>query len=377
MSSAAASNISHRGSILIIDDDRIMPEIIRNIARDSAYEVVGVSDASRLNAADLMSADLVMLDLMMPNIDGVDVVANLAKFKYRGGLILMSGLSEECLESVSTMARSFKLNLIGALHKPINRNILKSMFEKYAYRQFRENWESQNISYVDFQELIQALTNKHVKTKVRMTVSSKDTLAIGKEIVSFWERDGQQLDHTKILETAARDSKASKHFTLFMLRQAYAACLENTVSGREVSIRLSANGLVNAMEDAIALEVLRASSQKPGQLVISLDYRDVRKYENSLKAHYVKLENMGIRIAMDFVSLMQAQNIKFIAKPFARCVLYGANVLHQEYSKNLKLFFEHTNSLGVETVLGDVSNIEDLEKARKAGFALLRSAPLQ
>jgi len=69
----------HRPSILVVDDDEAIRQVVSEVLRDEGYEVVcaenGVEALRHLYKAD--RPDLVLLDLMMPVMSGWEVLEQL------------------------------------------------------------------------------------------------------------------------------------------------------------------------------------------------------------------------------------------------------------------------------------------------------------
>lgn len=109
MTIAAEGSHSSRRNLLLVDDDFLMPALLSKATNDSGYSMESTTNPSKLSTMDLEKFDVVILDLMMPKIDGIDVIAQLAASNYQGGLILISGLGDECLQSAAKMANTFRL----------------------------------------------------------------------------------------------------------------------------------------------------------------------------------------------------------------------------------------------------------------------------
>lgn len=119
--------------ILLIDDE---PFVLRLLARqlgnlgftdlilcESPYEAV---DAFREHGG---SIELVFCDLQMPEMDGVELIRHMVSVGYRGGLVLVSGEEERILHTAEKLAQAHRLDVLGALHKPVKSGQLKQIME--------------------------------------------------------------------------------------------------------------------------------------------------------------------------------------------------------------------------------------------------------
>ncbi len=104
--------------LIVIDDDAGIRELVADVAGESGYRVVSISDPRALDRASVQEAHVVVLDLMMPAMDGVEVVRSLAAQHARADLVIMSGLDDRILAGASATAEDLGLRIRGVLHKP-------------------------------------------------------------------------------------------------------------------------------------------------------------------------------------------------------------------------------------------------------------------
>src|SRR3954466_10296735 len=70
--------MSNKGTILIIDDEKDLIEMVRYNLDKDGYDVISATDGqSGLGIAQAHKLDLIILDLMMPGIDGLEVCRRL------------------------------------------------------------------------------------------------------------------------------------------------------------------------------------------------------------------------------------------------------------------------------------------------------------
>jgi two-component system, OmpR family, response regulator len=102
-------------TIMVVEDDDGLREVVVDYLREYDYMVVGAADAREMD--DILShtsVDLVVLDIMLPGEDGHSVCRRLAK-NGRRGIIMVSALGSEAdrIVALETGADDF-------LHKPFN-----------------------------------------------------------------------------------------------------------------------------------------------------------------------------------------------------------------------------------------------------------------
>ena len=71
---------SRHGTILVVDDEEIMREILETLLTREGYEVEGVGDGDQVMARfSQLKPDLVILDIMLPGIDGLTLCKEIRK----------------------------------------------------------------------------------------------------------------------------------------------------------------------------------------------------------------------------------------------------------------------------------------------------------
>jgi signal transduction histidine kinase/serine phosphatase RsbU (regulator of sigma subunit) len=129
--SGKPSGINH--TVLIVDDDQINLEVLRNILSHNMFLVTAYSDSVQaLNA--IMEGkeiyDFAILDLMMPTVSGFDLLNTLRnKFSYIDMPILMLTAKK----SPEDIARSLMLGANDYIPKPFNKSDLINRIKKLLY----------------------------------------------------------------------------------------------------------------------------------------------------------------------------------------------------------------------------------------------------
>ena len=81
--------------ILVIDDDRDVREILKEMLRIKGYSVVATSDGEdALKLIESERFDLVLTDLVMPKVSGWDIIRRVKRISRSIPVILISGWSD-------------------------------------------------------------------------------------------------------------------------------------------------------------------------------------------------------------------------------------------------------------------------------------------
>src|SRR5690606_13730547 len=117
--------------LLILDDDPLTGQTIRNIAALAGFDVE-LTDSHRefFSALENVRPDAIALDLVMPEMDGVEVIAELARRRCTCKIIITSGVGGRILDAASRSAAERGLDIIGVLPKPFTPAALRELLVK-------------------------------------------------------------------------------------------------------------------------------------------------------------------------------------------------------------------------------------------------------
>jgi len=120
-SGGGISRTSHGESILVVDDERPICELLKKYLTNQGFRVHTAQDGlSALALADLEQPQLIVLDIYMPGMTGVEVLRKLRAKKFPGGVMMLTGcedhaLLKEALDlgSLDIIGKPFDLERVG------------------------------------------------------------------------------------------------------------------------------------------------------------------------------------------------------------------------------------------------------------------------
>ncbi|MFQ4137953.1 EAL domain-containing protein [Nodosilinea sp. PGN35] len=114
--------------LLILDDDPMTGETIQRIAEFAGLEVRFTPDPGDFfTLLHDWRPTHIALDLVMPTMDGVQVMARLAKLSCRAKIIITSGVGSRVLDAAGRSAVEHGLDIAGVLAKPFSPIQLREM----------------------------------------------------------------------------------------------------------------------------------------------------------------------------------------------------------------------------------------------------------
>lgn len=118
-------------SVMVVDDDEFSQEILTAMLGQLGVSDVRVAGGGREGLQILSQLpqppDYLICDVYMPDMDGIEFLEQLAKKRYAGVVILVSGAHAEMLDIVQDVARADGIKVLGALTKPLRLQALSQM----------------------------------------------------------------------------------------------------------------------------------------------------------------------------------------------------------------------------------------------------------
>lgn len=117
-----------RPLLLSIDDEAEMREIIIALAEDCGFRGDGADSPPSIRAALDLNPAAVVLDMIMPDMDGIEVIWEMARRKSQAGLIILTGFDPRVVAAAERLAQQSGLNLHATLSKPADMDELRRLF---------------------------------------------------------------------------------------------------------------------------------------------------------------------------------------------------------------------------------------------------------
>jgi two-component system chemotaxis response regulator CheY len=115
--------------VLVVDDAMIMRMRIKEIARDSGWEIAGEAANGEEGLAQYrdLRPDLMTLDIVMPKMDGVAVLRQIRQEDPQAKIVMVSAVDQK-----GKLTECIRLGAVDFIVKPFDKARLKSFFAKYG-----------------------------------------------------------------------------------------------------------------------------------------------------------------------------------------------------------------------------------------------------
>ena len=117
---------SEQKTVLVVDDEDVIRETVREILADEGYRVVAAPDATAvLDLATREAPDVVLLDVWMPEMDGITLLRSIRQECPDARVIMISGHG-----SIHTAVAATRLGAFDFIEKPLSLDGLLAAVER-------------------------------------------------------------------------------------------------------------------------------------------------------------------------------------------------------------------------------------------------------
>jgi CheY-like chemotaxis protein len=132
MSTESSPLLAASKCVLIVDDDAFSQELLSGSLMELGFENIFSADNGRTALRTLSTMarapDYLVCDIYMPDMDGLEFLAELAKLHFQGGVLLVSGEDISMMAIAQQVAIEDGLKLLGAFVKPVPFAVLAQAF---------------------------------------------------------------------------------------------------------------------------------------------------------------------------------------------------------------------------------------------------------
>jgi CheY-like chemotaxis protein len=124
---------THGLQVAVVDDDALTREVICGMLQGMGYRAVAFESAAALTMARRAQIfHALVLDLSMPDVDGFELIEQLADQQPVEPVIISSSMSNAFKEMADMVFQSKGIRVLGILSKPYSRDELGFVLEPYT-----------------------------------------------------------------------------------------------------------------------------------------------------------------------------------------------------------------------------------------------------
>lgn len=160
----ASSKSELSGKILIVDDEKVIRDILIDFLGAEGYDIASAGDGEEaLDILERRSFDVVLTDLKMPGMSGIDLLLEMKTRGIRVCTIIMTGFG-----TVESAVESIKRGAFDYIQKPFKMRDVEAVVER-GLKQFR--LEQENIQLKEIMNLY------NISEAMNSTLSLKEILS--------------------------------------------------------------------------------------------------------------------------------------------------------------------------------------------------------
>ena len=349
----------------IIDDEPGIAQVALDVAIDCGYNAQIMTSGAALDAAAGV-CDVMVLDLLMPGMDGVEVLRNLAATGSRTQIILMSGMDRRMLESARKVAAIQNLSVAGVLNKPFRpaelRDLLTGIIATTTNSVDKKMRAPQVV--VTVEDLARAIAHDELVIHYQPKLNLADESWIGVEALVRWQHPVHGLLYPDAFIQIAEGSELALPFTYEVARKAVADCAVMIATmGFEGSLAINVppSALTEPTVPERLLDILSGVGLDPSRLVVEITETSIPSGLALSLDIQTRLRMRGIRLSIDDFGTGHSSMERLHEAPFDELKIDMMFVRGAEHEPALRTIAESAVTLGHS--LGMVVAAEGVENA--------------
>ncbi|ELH7808554.1 EAL domain-containing response regulator [Vibrio harveyi] len=360
-------------NILIVEDDRLQAtnlKILLNRLFEGTITIVH-RGAEVATICETQPVVLMFCDIDLPDINGVNLLSNLAESARPKGVVILSAMSQDVVEITYNMCLSAGYGFVRALTKPISHQQLNQIFNEFKQYTLEEQVVSLPI-LIGRDEISTAFEQGWFLNYYQPQYSAKDNRLIGVEALVRCRhpQHGIIAPAQFITEIQARNE----------LDKLFWIVLENALqdmSQLKVNINLSVNMNQKTLKQPMSARLFALCDQyqiAPERITLELTEDEVYDCSVTSLANLANLRLTGVGLAIDdfgtgYSSLSQLATLPYTELKIDRQFIKDA--LTNFKSQQITISSLHlAKSLGLKSVAEGVEDTETLSYLRELGVEL-------
>ena len=370
--------------LLILDDERTVAQTVAFAAERHGF-LVRLTDSAKDFFEDVarFSPSHIIIDLLMPGMDGVEVLRNLAALGCEANIIMMSGMGAKVLESAQRAGLERGLRISGILPKPFKPAELRALLDADAQPPSRMDAMTEADHEVSLGELEVALRTDQFVLHYQPKICLASGKPAGVEALVRWQHPKLGLLSPDRFLPLVEQSGNMDLLTYRVIETGLAWFAE---AGRGNALTLAINIAGSSLTDVIFTDVLNEQCAllgiDPARIVLELTETSATQRTADAMDILTRVRLKGFQLSIDdfgtgYSSLVQLAQLPFseikVDKSFV-AAMFGS----EEADKIVAITIALGKALHLTTVAEGVENerqlraLAELECDQAQGFNIAR-----
>lgn len=380
------------GRILILDDDPAIGQTIKAIAETAGLSARYTEDPDEFfELVDGWQPTHIAIDLVMPRMDGVQVIVQLAARDCRARLIVSSGVDGRVLDAAGRSAAEHGLDIVGVLAKPFSAAALRELLSNpvAARRPAAASKRMPARPGVTGEELWHAIERNQLHLVYQPKIRCANGEIAGFEALVRWTHPEHGLIGPDRFIPLAEECGLIDDLTDLVLEQALewfsahfpeaGICLAVNLSSKSMpATQLSVNISARTLDDEQFVDRITARCAArgvaPSRLVFELTETSAMEDPVASLGLLTRLRMKEFQLSIDDFGTGFSSMLQLVRLPFSEIKIDKSFVLTAKQSQEsrtvIRSIVDLGRSLGLQTTAEGVEDAETLDYLRDVGCTL-------
>ncbi|MCT6699385.1 EAL domain-containing protein [Rheinheimera sp. 4Y26] len=362
-------------SILVVEDSPSQREYMRQLC--SAAGVLDISEAANGHIALEMlqkcdrQFDLIICDLEMPDMDGIELLHQLASMDLDSAIAIVSSREANLIASVELMAKADGLNVIGSMAKPVMLADLQRLLQNSVIP-CKKAVSQQKHAPLEFEQLQRALLEHQFELHYQPKLNMRTLELAGVEALVRLRHPERGLVYPNdFIQSCERYNLIDAlSYEVLVMAIAQLQLWQQQGFSSKISVNLSATSFDNKQFLQQVTQLLANSGITPSNLIFEVTETAVIRNMGQALAFLTRLRLLGFGLSIDdygtgYSSVKQLSQIPFTELKIDRSLIDG---IHNK--AHLQVIFESTllmcDKLGINLVAEGVETAADWRYLQQA-----------
>lgn len=362
-------------TLLILDDDPLLGKTIQTIAQHIGLRARYCQTSQEFfQVLENWQPDYLAIDLIMPQMDGVQVLLELAQQNCKAHIILTSGAGLQILSAAARSAVAHQLSILGVLAKPFSTKTFKDLLSQTDPNQaFNVSFNSPlpQVSAVAVTDLVEALANRQITVVYQPKVACDTYALCGFEALARWHHPEHGYISPDVFIRIAEEHNLIDPLTLAvmdvalprfaLIRQQY--CNED--NSLTLSLNISALSLNNLTLFDRLEQLCLAHRLAPTSIMLELTETAAMGDPITSLDILTRLRMKGFKVSIDdfgtgYSSMLQLVRLPFSELKVDKTFVMTANSV-PESKLVIKAIIELAQSLGLQVTAEGIEDEQTMQ----------------
>ena len=370
-------------TVLVVDDDPFLLEVMR-----SELSSLGVAEVDLAESAPMALSMIregkryttLFSDISMPGMDGPQFLRQLAEIHSEIRIVLISGMSNDIMQSIGELGRSHGLRIVGFIHKPVSAGALQAMLEHDARSTQRPSGARAAQAELNLtrKSLLEALSKGEIRPWYQPKVDSTRLALEGVEALARWLPPGGRMISPGEFIPAIEQHGLALDLLLAILGHACADMKEWHAQGHDfkLAVNLSMDCAVDLELPEKLLAILSHYGIGPQQVVIEVTESRIMTDRKATIETLTRLSLAGFLLSSDDFGTGYSSLSQLADLPFRELKVDGSFVRRAGSDGKANAILNTTvtfgRSLAMDVVAEGVENFAQVDLLRRIGTPTLQ-----